>query len=26
MRKMEGWLPSKKLIEVIEELKSEGRL
>ena len=23
---IEGWLPSKKLIRVIEELKSEGRL
>ena len=26
MRGIEGWLPSKKLIKVIEELKSEGRL
>jgi hypothetical protein len=26
MRGIEGWLPSKNLIKVIEELKSEGRL
>jgi hypothetical protein len=26
MRGIEGWMPSKKLIKVIEELKREGRL
>jgi len=26
MRGVEGWMPSKKLIKVIEELKNEGRL
>jgi hypothetical protein len=26
MRGIEGWKPSRKLIKVIEELRSEGRL
>jgi len=26
MRGIEGWMPGRKLIKVIEELKSEGRL
>jgi hypothetical protein len=26
MRGIEGWIPSRKLIKVIEELKREGRL
>jgi hypothetical protein len=26
MRGMEGWMPTRKLIKVIEELKREGRL
>jgi len=26
MRGIEGWMPSRKLIKVIEELKREGRL
>jgi hypothetical protein len=26
MRGMEGWMPDRKLIEIIERLKSEGRL
>jgi len=26
MRGIEGWMPNKKLIRVIEELKREGRL
>jgi len=26
MRGMEGWMPDRKLIDVIERLKSEGRL
>jgi len=26
MRGIEGWIPSQKLIKVIEELKGEGRL
>jgi len=26
MRGMEGWIPDRKLIQVIEELKREGRL
>ena len=26
LRGLEGWLPDRKLIEVIEQLKSEGRL
>jgi hypothetical protein len=26
MRGIEGWMPSRKLIRVIEELKREGRL
>lgn len=26
LRGLEGWLPDRKLIEVIEQLKKEGRL
>ena len=26
MRGLEGWLPDRKLIEVIQQLKTEGRL
>ena len=26
MRGIEGWMPSRKLVKVIEELKNEGRL
>lgn len=26
MRGLEGWLPDRKLVDVIEDLKNEGRL